>query len=305
MSETQVLKRVQIAVVAAIAALAMGFTLSVGTASAYAADDLQAGKVLHTQSQLPVLTASPQSAELEVGASATITISNSTAGQTGKWTITSSDSSVATVTPATATDPKSVTITVTGVAGGTAKVNATFSTGKTQAEASVAVTVNHTNAAAGSGASKGTYTVAGSTAVFVATTATGSTIKVPDTITIDGKTYPVTSIAPNAFKKSKVKKVTVGSNVVTIGANAWNSCKKLTALTIGKGVTKMGANMCKGAKKLKTITIKSKSLTKAGVKKCLKGSKVKTVKVPKAKVKAYKKIFTKKICGAKVKVKKG
>ena len=149
-----------------------------------------------------------------------------------------------------------------------------------------------------------TYTVAGSTVTFVATTATGSTIKVPDTITVDGKTYPVTAIAPNAFKKSKVKKVTVGSNVVTIGANAWNGCKKLTALTIGKGVTKMGANMCKGAKKLKTITIKSKSLTKAGVKKCLKGSKVKTVKVPKAKVKAYKKIFTKKICGAKVKVKK-
>ena len=49
MGEAQVLKRIQIAVIAAIAALAMGFTLSLGTTAAYADDGLQAGGTkLHT-----------------------------------------------------------------------------------------------------------------------------------------------------------------------------------------------------------------------------------------------------------------
>ena len=49
---------------------------------------------------------------------------------------------------------------------------------------------------------------------------------------------------------------------------------------------------------------KTTKLTKSGVKNSLKGSSVKTVKVKKSKVKKYKKIFKKKNCGKKVKVKK-
>ena len=56
--------------------------------------------------------------------------------------------------------------------------------------------------------------------------------------------------------------------------------------------------------KATTVKVKSTKLTKSTVKNCFKGSKVKTVKVPKAKYKAYKKIFTKKNCGKTVKVKK-
>ena len=58
-------------------------------------------------------------------------------------------------------------------------------------------------------------------------------------------------------------------------------------------------------KKLKTVKIKNTAkLTKSGVKKSLKGSYVKTVKVKKAKVKAYKKIFKKSNSGRFVTVKK-
>ncbi|MCR4776639.1 MAG: hypothetical protein K5869_09715, partial [Saccharofermentans sp.] len=60
-----------------------------------------------------------------------------------------------------------------------------------------------------------------------------------------------------------------------------------------------------GDSALKTLQVKkSTKLCKSGVKNSLKGSAVKTVKVKKSKVKKYKKIFKKKNCGKKVKVKK-
>lgn len=107
-------------------------------------------------------------------------------------------------------------------------------------------------------------------------------ITVPATIKLsDGYTYTVVGIAANAFKGFKAKRVVVGSNVTSIAKKAFN-----------------------GAKKLVKVTIKSKKLTKKSVKGCFKGAKkLKTVKVPKAKKKAYKKIFTKKNCGKKVSIK--
>ena len=72
-----------------------------------------------------------------------------------------------------------------------------------------------------------------------------------------------------------------------------------------KILSKIGTYAFAKDSKLKTIKIKSTTkLTKKGVKKSLKSSKVKTVKVKKSKVKKYRKYFTKKNCGRKVKVKK-
>ena len=83
-----------------------------------------------------------------------------------------------------------------------------------------------------------------------------------------------------------------------------------TTITLGPKVKKIAKNAFKGTK-IKTIVVKTKKLTKKSVKGSLKGSKVKAVKVKigKAKVnkkyvKKYKKIFTKKNAGKKVKVKK-
>lgn len=161
---------------------------------------------------------------------------------------------------------------------------------------------------AGSGATAAKYTVTRldpNEFDYTKTKVTGKnkTIKAAKTIKYGGKTYKVTSIAKNACKDSKAKKIVVCDNVKIIGRGAFRDMPYLKSLTIGKGVTKLGKYMVKNSKKLTTVTIKSKKLTKANVKGCFKGSKVKTVKVPKSKVKAYKKIFTKKNCGRSVTVK--
>lgn len=110
------------------------------------------------------------------------------------------------------------------------------------------------------------------------------TATVPDTVTIDGKTYKVTSISDNAFKNNK----------------------KLTKIVVGKNITGIGKNAFNGCKKLKTIVIKSTKLTSKGVKKgAFKGISQKTkVKVPKKCVKTYKKLFKQKGLNKKVKVQK-
>ena len=105
-------------------------------------------------------------------------------------------------------------------------------------------------------------------------------VNVPGTLTVNNKVYKVTAIGAKAFKNAK----------------------KATKATTPSTVKKFAAKAFAGSK-ITTVIVKSKSLKKNTVKNCFKGSKVKTVKVPKAKKKAYKKIFTKKNCGKKVTVK--
>ena len=153
---------------------------------------------------------------------------------------------------------------------------------------------------------------------------------IPATVELKLDTYKVNRIGSKAFYGDKtVKTVYIGNNVViidtsafygcsnlvkvsggkalkTIGANAFARCPKLNTFVITSSVlSKIGTYAFNKDSKLKTIYIKNTvKLTKSGVKKSLKGSKVKTVKVKKSKVKKYKKYFTKKNAGRKVKVKK-
>jgi hypothetical protein len=124
------------------------------------------------------------------------------------------------------------------------------------------------------------------TVSFVKANAAGSSIKVPNSVQIGNRTYTVTEIASGAFRGSKAKTVTVGANVKVIRSGAFRSSKATT------------------------LIVKTKKLTKARVKASLKGSKIKTVKVKvgskkvnKKYVSKYKKIFTKKNAGRKVRVK--
>lgn len=98
-------------------------------------------------------------------------------------------------------------------------------------------------------------------------------IRIPDTITVNGVSYKVTSIAKNAFKNNKyVTKVTIGKNVKKIGANAFYNCKRLKTITIYTTKLKMstvGKNAFKGVKKNAVV------------------------KVPKAKYSLYKKVLKK------------
>ncbi|WP_408072411.1 leucine-rich repeat protein [Butyrivibrio sp. JL13D10] len=90
-----------------------------------------------------------------------------------------------------------------------------------------------------------------------------------NTVTAYGKTYPVIAIADNACKNNKkIKTVTIGSNVATIGKKAFYKCKKLKKVTIkankslkiGKGAFKkinkdavIKLNGVKGSKKRKLL----------------------------------------------------
>lgn len=165
---------------------------------------------------------------------------------------------------------------------------------------------------------------------YVTSTSNEASIMIPDTITINGVVYKVKEISANAFKNNKkVKIITIGKNVITIGKAAFSGCTalqsvkkgvnvqtigdkafyKCTALkkiTIQAKVKKIGSKTFYGCKHLKKITIKTKKLTSKNVgKNAWKGISSKaTIKVPAANLKAYKKMLKSKGVGSRVKIKK-
>ncbi len=60
-----------------------------------------------------------------------------------------------------------------------------------------------------------------------------SSARVPSSITVDGDSYPVTSVAKGAFRnQTQLTKVTIGSNVTSIGSNAFYGCSHLKNVSI-------------------------------------------------------------------------
>lgn len=99
----------------------------------------------------------------------------------------------------------------------------------------------------------------------------GKTVNVPNTITVGGKVYKITSIAAKACRDNiKITKLVIGKNVKKIGKEAFFNCKKL-----------------------KNIDCKSALLKAGSIKKnAFKGLNKKVVlKVPKAQKVLYKKLF--------------
>lgn len=108
-----------------------------------------------------------------------------------------------------------------------------------------------------------------------------------ETVTYDGITYKVASIALGAFKNNKkLTKVTIGSNVKTIGKQAFYGCKNLKSVTIK-------------STKLTTKSVGAKAFTKAGSK----NNKKLVVRVPKNKKKSYVKLLKKKGLSSNAKIK--
>ena len=144
-----------------------------------------------------------------------------------------------------------------------------------------------------------------------------ATIKVPDTIKVDGITCKVTGIAANTFKNNtSLKNVTIGKNVTTVGTNAFYGCKNLTKVSGGNSIVKFGdrsfANCGNlgsitipgsvrsigkqafyNCKKLRSVTIKTSALSGKTIgSKAFAGTyKKPTVKVPAKQMKAYKKLL--------------
>lgn len=123
-----------------------------------------------------------------------------------------------------------------------------------------------------------------------------------NTVIIENRSYAVTSIAKDAYKKSKkLKNVKIGDNVVSIGKNAFSKCSNLKSVTFGKKVTKIDGGAFSKCPKLKKVIFKGTAV-KTIAKKSFKGSKVNKVKVPKSLKKN--KAFLKKVKKAGMKVSK-
>ena len=118
-----------------------------------------------------------------------------------------------------------------------------------------------------------------------------SKISVPNTVTYCGVTYKVTGIAEKAFaKKTKLKTVVVGNNVKTVGTRAFYGCKNLKRITLGTGLTTVEEQAFGKVKTGCVVTINSKKLKTVGEEVNYKSRKM-TVKVPKSKLKTYKRMF--------------
>ncbi len=126
-----------------------------------------------------------------------------------------------------------------------------------------------------------------------------ATVAVPETVkAADGTEYKVTAVAANAFKNNKkIKKVTLGKNVETVGKNAFSGCSELTSVTLDAALTTIDASAFANCKKLKKVTI-PKNVTKieknafAGCT-SLKTVTIKSVKLKKIGKKAFNKINSK------------
>ena len=106
------------------------------------------------------------------------------------------------------------------------------------------------------------------------------TVKIPDTVTVDGITYKVTAIEADAFKNNKnITKVIIGNNVTVIGKNAFAGCKKLSSVTVGKKVKTISAGAFSGCTKLKTVKLGS-AVTTIGDKAFYKCTSLTSITIP-------------------------
>ena len=111
-----------------------------------------------------------------------------------------------------------------------------------------------------------------------------SKVKIPAKVTYGGANYTVTSLGIGAFKKyRKLKSVSIGINIESIGGKAFYGCRKL--------------------KKIKILTEKLDSKT-IGAKAFSRTAKKAKATVPRKKLKAYRKLLKHKGLSKKAKVKK-
>ena len=111
-------------------------------------------------------------------------------------------------------------------------------------------------------------TTAGKVSVVGLAKKTATSVKVPDSIKVDGVTYKVSSLEKNAFKgASKLKSATLGKNITKIPAGAFVNCKKLTTVKFSAKLTSVAKDSFKGCKKVKVTGTSAAANKKALAKK--------------------------------------
>lgn len=133
--------------------------------------------------------------------------------------------------------------------------------------------------------SSGTYKITANSAkkevTFVKPASTGKkSVTVSATVKIDGQTFKVTGIEAKAFKNNKkLKSVSIGKNVKKIGKEAFSGCKKLSKVTIkGTALKSIGRNTFKNINKKAVFKVPRKKMkqykkllgSKTGYKKTMK-----------------------------------
>lgn len=84
----------------------------------------------------------------------------------------------------------------------------------------------------------------------------GGTLRIPNTMKVEGNSYKITAIGKNAFKNHKqLKKITIGRYVKTVGTGAFQGCTKLQTVTVSGNVTVIGDKAFYRCSKLQKITI--------------------------------------------------
>lgn len=86
-------------------------------------------------------------------------------------------------------------------------------------------------------------------------------VVIPESVSYDGETYDVTTIAEKAFYYSTLSSVSIGDGVTSIGDFAFYSCPNLVDVAIGNGVTSIGTSAFHWCNALKTIIIGSSIAT--------------------------------------------
>lgn len=91
-------------------------------------------------------------------------------------------------------------------------------------------------------------------------------LKIAGTLTINDTKYQVTEIAPYAFKNNKkIKTVTIGNGITTIGKGAFEGCTKLETVKFGVGLSVIGDRAFYGCTSLQKVKT-TRSLTTIGSK---------------------------------------
>ena len=96
-------------------------------------------------------------------------------------------------------------------------------------------------------------------ATLVRYTGSSLSVVIPNSITHEEVEYPVTAFHARLFRdtkvKNRIKKVTIGDAVTSIGDYSFEGCCSLVSITIGKSVSNIGSSAFSGCLNLTSIII--------------------------------------------------